>query len=158
MKLTILAFLQNPWFPNGTAKTLVSQHRTDQEFRQDLLKVTGTGWRLQSSFGEDMFRRIWWDYASPHETDHPKKRSVKNQDYVDKVIAERRPDLILTFGEEAERAVRDSVVAIKKKIMCCHHPNARYRPQADLDVFAQDVWDYVLVMERKDEFTAGDKE
>lgn len=153
MKLTILAFLQNPWFPEGTPRNIVTQYQTDQEFHQDILKATMAGQKLHMAFGNDMFRRIWWDNVTPVVTDHPRKKAAKNQEHVDAVISKIKPQLILTFGDEAKEAVTDSVVAIRTKVMHCHHPASRVHYQADLDTFAQYVWDYVLVTERNDEFT-----
>lgn len=151
MKLTILAFLQNPWFSD--VKEDVDRFRTDQEVRRRFLKNTVVGYRLHQAFGEEMWKRIWWESVSPTITDHPRRKSAKQQDHVDAIIATIKPDLILTFGEEAKEAVSDSVMAIRKKLMFCHHPGSRTHYQVDLDTFAQHVWDYVLVTERDDEFT-----
>ena len=157
MKVNIVAFMQNPWFPPGTDKELIYQYKTQQEVHRKLLKETMSGYRLHQAFGE-LFDRIHWDNVAPEAVDHPKKRSPVEIAHVEKVIKTVKPNLILTFGEVAKEAIADSIAAIQIKTMACHHPNARYRFQADLDYFAQQVWDYVLLMERKDEFTAADKE
>lgn len=158
MKLTILAFLPNPWFPEGTSRGIVEQYQTDQEFHRDLLKCTMAGIQLHQAFGEEMWKRIIWENVSPVVTDHPRKKAAKNQGHVDAIISKHKPDLILAFGEQAHQAVSDSVGAIRTKVMVCHHPGSRVHYQADLDTFAQHVWDYVLVTERDDEFTKEDSD
>ena len=137
----------------------IQQYRTDQDFHQQLLRATPTGIRLVQSFGDEMFRRIWWDNCAPTPTDHPRKRSPINQIHVDQVIDTQKPHVVIAFGEMAKESMLNSVALIDKKIkvMFFHHPNARFRTQAELDQFAQEVWDYVLVHDRKDEFTKHDK-
>jgi len=157
MKINIVAFMQNPWFPPGTQREVIDRYKTDQEFHRRLLRETMSGYRLHQAFG-DLFDRIHWDNVAPEAVDHPKKRSPVNVKHVDNVILTVKPNLILTFGEVAREAIADSIAAIRIKTMYCHHPNARYKFQADLDYFGQQVWDYVLLMERKDEFTIADEE
>lgn len=152
MKLSIVAFLQNPWFPPGTDKELIYAYKTKQEVHRKLLKETMTGYRLHQAFGS-LYDEIHWDNVAPEAVDHPKKTSPVDMQHVEGIISVLRPNLILTFGEVARQAIESSIAAIKTKTMACHHPNARYRFQADLDYFAQQVWDYKLLMERKDEFT-----
>lgn len=152
MKIKIVAFLQNAWFPPGTDKDLIYAYKTKQEVHRKLLKETMTGYRLYQAFGS-LYDEIHWDNVAPEAVDHPKKVSPVDMKHVEGIISVIRPDLILTFGEVAKEAIADSIAAIKTKTMACHHPNARYRFQADLDYFAQQVWDYKLLMERNDEFT-----
>lgn len=157
MKLTIVAFLQNPWFPEGTDKELIHAYKTKQEVHREIFKTTMTGWRLHQAFGDKMFDRIHWDNVCPEATDHPRKRSPVEIKHVEGIISVLRPHLILTFGEVAKQAITESIAAIKTKVMHCHHPNARYKYQADLDYFAQQVWDYVLLTEREDEYNIAIK-
>lgn len=156
MKVKIVAFLQNPWFPAGTKPDHISLYRTDQEFHQKLLRQTMTGNRLVMSFGDELFKRIWWDNAAPSAVDHPRKRSPINMIHVESVINTQSPDLIIAFGELAKEAIDLSVEAMRKKVMYCHHPNARFKTQSDLDAFAQEVMDYVSLHDRYDEFTKHD--
>jgi len=157
MKLTIVAFLTRSWLPEGTEKELIYAYKTKQEVHRQILRTTATGYRLVQAFGDKMFNRIHWDNVCPEVTDHPRKRSPVEIKHVESVITVLRPHLILTFGEIANEAIKESVAAIRTKVMACHHPNARYKYQVDLDMFAQRVWDYVLLTEREDEFNAGMK-
>jgi len=150
--------MPNPWFPPGTDEQLIYAYRTKQDVHQDLFKATDAGYRLKQAFGDDMFKQIHWANVAPEAVDHPKKRSPIDMKHVEGILSVVRPNLILTFGEVARQAVTDSIMAMRIKQMNCHHPNARYKFQTDLDYFAQQVWDYVLMMERKDEFTKADKE
>lgn len=157
MKTKILAFLQNPWFPPGTKKEHIDRYTTDQEFHQRLLSRTMSGQRLLNAFGAGMFARIWWDNVSPEAAEEASGKTEIDMRHVEKVIDEQSPDLILCFGKPAQEAVDKAAGAITRKILYCHHPNARYKTQDDLNKFAQEVWDYCLLHDRNDEFTKEDK-
>lgn len=157
MKTKIVAFMQNPWFPAGTPKEKIHAYKTIQTYHQDVLKETMSGNRLIQAFGEEMFRRIWWDNVAPEAADEPKKKTPVDMKHVEAIIAVQKPDLILTFGDVAEKALKASVTTVNIHMMHCHHPNARYKMQSDLDQFAWQVWDFVNLHDRKDEFTKDDK-
>lgn len=157
MKTKIVAFLQNPWFPPGTKKEHIDRYNTDQAFHQRLLRNTMSGQRLMQAFGEHMFKRIWWDNVSPEAADEAKGITPADMAHIERVIDEQGPDLVLCFGKSAKEAIDRSAGSITRKIMYCHHPNARYKTQDELNAFAHEVWDYCLVHDRNDEFTKEDK-
>jgi hypothetical protein len=157
MKVTIMAFMQNPWFPYGTEKGIIDRYRTNQEFHRRLLSESMSGQRLLMAFGREWFERIWWDNVAPEAADEPRKKTPVDMKHVEAMIQIVKPDLILTFGKMAQEALDTSAGAISKKLMYCHHPNARFRTQSELDQFAQEVFDWVNLMERRDEFTRDDE-
>jgi hypothetical protein len=144
--MKILAFLQSPsdaTFPD-TEKHLLDKYRDDQAYHRKMLRQSMTGNRLYQSFGP-LFDEIHWDNVAPiKEVDH---------EHINDMIVKMEPDLILTFGNDARDALADSIGAIRIKVMECHHPNARYRTQSELDDFAAKVREYVLMKEREIEST-----
>jgi hypothetical protein len=137
--MKIVAFLQNPWFPPGTKKEHVDKYTTDQRFHRRLLANTMSGRRLLEAFGEDTFKEIWWDNVSPDPAWTSAGVTSTVMAHVERVLREQDPDLILVFGLQAKQAVSRSVGSIKRKVMACHHPNARFKTQEDLNKFALDV-------------------
>lgn len=142
--MKIVAFLQSPSqtiFPEDTPAHILDKYRDDQEYHRRMLKQSMTGNRLYQAFGP-LYDEIVWDNVAPKdEVDHA---------HIDRVIAESEPELILTFGEVAKEAVSNSIMAIKIKTMACHHPNARFRTQNDLDEFAVQVREHILTHEREE--------
>lgn len=158
MKITIVAFMQNPWFPPGTEPAVKHAYRTLQDFHKKVLRSTMSGQRLLMAFGEEYYERIWWDNIAPEPADHPRGKTKVDMKHVDTLIEIWKPQLVLTFGSVAGEAIDGSLMCLHRKVMKCHHPNAMGRTQAELDNFAQDVRDWVLIHERNDEFTAEDPE
>ncbi|UOF78078.1 protein (G:T/u specific DNA glycosylasE)-glycosylasE [Caudoviricetes sp.] len=158
MKTRIVAFMQNPWFPAGTSREKIHAYKTVQRYHQDVLKETMSGYRLIQAFGEEMFRRIYWDNVAPEPADNARGVTPVDMKHVEAIIAVNDPHLILTFGKVAEDTLKKSVASINRHMMHCHHPNARSMTQSDLDIFAWQVWDWVNLHDRNDEFTAGDKD
>jgi len=148
--MNIVAFLQNPGFKPGTPMTIVDKYKSQQQFHRELLETTMSGARLKVAFGEYWFNRIWWDNANPNIPTYGMERLDPDILHIEKVIADQKPKLVLTFGKQAERGVSSSIAAIALKVMSCHHPNARFRTQSDLDQFAQDVIQYVIVKEQQE--------
>ena len=148
LQMTILAFMQNPWFPPNTAKRHVELYNTDQEFHRRLLAGTMSGRRLRQAFG-DLFGKIHWDNVAPAAAEEASGVTDVDMKHVERVIGEVKPQLILTFGTLAKGALENSIRAYKIKRMDCHHPNARGRTQGDLDQFASDVQSYITSVERK---------
>jgi uracil-DNA glycosylase len=137
--MKILVFLQNPWFPPGTAKQHIDRYTTDQEFHRRLLAGTMTGQRLRQAFGETMFRDIWWDNVAPAAAEVSTGVTEIDEEHVERVIKQVKPDLIISFGKLAEDALDGSIAAEPIPYMCCHHPNARHKTTQDLCEFAVEV-------------------
>jgi hypothetical protein len=133
---TILAFLQSPSesiFPPGTAQRVIDEYRNNQEYHRKMLKASMSGHRLAMAFGS-LFNEIIWDNVAPNGQPDLK--------HVEMSIQKHSPYLILTFGVVAEETLDHSVGALPLKVMCCHHPNARFKTQADLDHFANKVIEF----------------
>lgn len=143
--MKILAFLLSPsdsLFYEGTANWIIEKYRDDLDYHRMRLKESMTGRRLYEAFG-DLFDVIIWDNVNPYPaTDFP------DQKHIGKVIAKHSPDLIITFGETAKKAIYNSTAWLDKPTMNCHHPNARYRTQSDLNTFALEVRNYMLNEQR----------
>lgn len=132
--MKIVAFLLSPSdavFSNQPAHVL-DKYRDDQVYHRKMLRQSMTGNRLYQAFG-DLYEMIWWDNVIPVGGTEPDAK------HVNKVIMEQKPDLILTFGKAAETTIEDSIAAINRMTMSCHHPNARFKTQSDLDLFAMKV-------------------
>lgn len=136
--LKILGFLQNAWFPSETDERHIIMYRDCQEFHRRLLKSTMSGHRLHMAFG-DLYGVIHWDNVGPAAIGNPDGLTKPDMRYVEKIIKQVAPDLILAFGNSARDAVTASIGAINREVMYCHHPNARHHFQAELDAFAQSV-------------------
>lgn len=133
---TILAFMQNAWFPAGTSKEAIDKYKTDQEFHRRLLARTMSGGRLLSAFGPDMYNRIWWDNVSQAHTEEADGVAPIDMEHVERCIMTVKPDVIIGFGRLAEMALDSSLFAMDIDYFICHHPNARHRTAADLSDFA----------------------
>ena len=140
--MNVVAFMQCPWFEPGTPKELVDRYTTDQQFHQRLLENTMSGRRLVQAFGHELFHEIWWDNVAP-ATDHAAGKMPTDMQHVERVIRAQQADLILTFGKQAEDAIKQSLQATRIKTMACHHPNARFKFQEDLDNFAQQTREWI---------------
>jgi hypothetical protein len=136
---TLLAFMQNPWFPPGTSKGIIDRYLTDQAFHRKLLSRTMSGNRLVQAFGSDMFNRIWWDNVAPKHSEESSGMTAIEATHVERVIQQVKPDMILTFGTLAEQAVLNSLAAEDLLYLPCHHPNARGKSMQDLSDFAIQV-------------------
>lgn len=149
--MNIVAFLQNPWFPEGTAERHIIAYRDDQKFHQRLLEGTMSGGRLVKAFGE-LFERIHWDNTNWRPAWKANGREDPDYNHMKDVILRKQPQIVLCFGNQA----RDSVQVIRhlipvglwpKHVMACHHPNARFKTQKDLDNFADKVRGAILQLE-----------
>jgi hypothetical protein len=131
--MKVVAFMESPSkniFPEGTSQVIIDRYRDDQEYHRKMLRQSMSGNRLHQAFG-DLFDQIHWDNVAPAGTVDSK--------HVDKVVKEHDPVVILTFGNIAQDAVDNSIASLTKKVMVCHHPNARHKTQSDLDNFAMEV-------------------
>ena len=141
--MNIVAFMQNPWFDETTDPVIIEMYRTNQEFHRNVLARTMSGQRLLAAFGDVLFHQIWWDNASPDHSHHANGSTCPDVLHIEQVVLEKKPKLILTFGNSAREAVGSAVSAIPIRVMECHHPNARHHTQHDLDVFAQEVREFI---------------
>ncbi len=133
----IVAFLQNPWFPEGTNQRHIDKYTTDQDFHRRVLAMSMTGKKLQNAFG-GMYRRIWWDNASPIPCAESSGCQNPDFEHIRHVIREQRPELILTFGRVAQDAILH-IKSVDQMVLNCWHPNARGKTQQELSDFAESV-------------------
>lgn len=143
----IVAFLQNPWFKPGTDEGHIRLYMDDVDFRRRVLSMSMTGTRLLNAFGSDFYEGIWWDNANPRPTFDPQGALPPDKEHIYQVIERHRPvQLILTFGLHARSGVQEvlesrmgrpeALAWMETHVMHCHHPNARYKNQVDLENFA----------------------
>lgn len=137
----IVAFLQNPWFEEGTLQRLIDAYRADIKLRRKVLAESMTGKRLLSAFGEDWYNSILWDNANPTESCVASGFSLPDFSHIRKVIEQNKPKLILTFGAHARGGICAVQLADMTEIphLICHHPNARHKTMQDLIDFANTV-------------------
>lgn len=146
--MKIVAFLQNPWFKEGTDPAIANRYVTDQVFHRKILARTMSGHRLLTAFGQEDFNSIWWDNVAPLAADYASGITPPDPKHIDRVLSSQAPELILTFGLLAKDAINRSPGSVRKKVMHCHHPNARFHTQSELNDFAQEVRDWVMCQER----------
>ena len=96
-----------------------------------------------SAFGPYWFNKIHWDNVAPKAAVEAAGETDVDPDHVEQIIAEVKPDLIITFGKLAEKAIGNSILADRIDFMCCHHPNARGYTMGDLGEFAIRVNEWV---------------
>lgn len=151
----VVAFLQNCWFRPGTPDAIIRSYLTDQSYRRKVLAKTMTGHRLLTAFGEDAYRRIWWDNASEFVADHPSGRGDGDPAHVISVLQRTKPIAIMCFGRIAAETVERAQDALKViaepdgtleqrclGFMPAHyfpHPNARGLTQFQLSEFARQI-------------------
>ncbi len=146
LPIEIVAFLQNPWFPMDTADRHILLYRDDQDFHRRLLVQTMTGRRLYEAFG-DWFAQIHWDNANWRPVWMPGGKQSFDPFWMSSVIGTQKPKLIITFGREAQMGLDAITWPHGDEIpdfLYCHHPNARFKTQADLAMFALKVKGHVV--------------
>lgn len=151
--MKIVAFLQNPWFPDHVAERHKKLYGTDVNFRRRVLARSMSGRRLITAFGYDLYESIWWDNANPECTSHAAGLNKADWDHIARVVAEQKPKLVLTFGNQARdgftRAQLICPTTYEIETLHCHHPNARHKTQADLNNFADIVRRVILTHDGK---------
>lgn len=101
--MKIIAFLQNPWFKEGTPKFIIDKYGNCQTFHRRVLAMSATGKALMRAFGRDLYGRIVWDNACPHHGST--RRHAEKPDFLHMArrVAEEQADVILLFGAHAQR-------------------------------------------------------
>lgn len=149
--MKIVAFLQNPWFPEGTAERHILMYRDNQKFHRLLLGKTMSGGRLMTAFGE-LYNNIHWDNTNWRPAWKANGREDPDHTYMRDVIIREQPQIVLCFGNQARDAVKvvEHLLPVgirPKQVMSCHHPNARFKTQKNLDDFADKVRGTILQLE-----------
>lgn len=122
--MKIVAFLQNMWVRNpDRVKATMERH---PEYRLKFLAYAlfagcMTGRRLKTAFGE-LCGEIIWEEASPVISGDSKAYFPPDPEHIRKVLAEHRPEIVLTFTRRGEEEIRKLVTC---EVICCPHPAAR---------------------------------
>lgn len=138
--MRILAFMQNPWFREGTPDEWILRYRDDQEFHRRILARSMSGSRLVKAFGKESYDRIHWDNVNWRAASVANGILPPDMDHIAGIIYKIDPQLIICFGRVALNGLTAHDPACP--VWGCHHPNARGKTQHDLNVFAQMVHDF----------------
>jgi hypothetical protein len=144
----IVAFLQNPWFKPGTSDRVIHTYRDDQRYHRKVLSMCMTGRRLMEAFG-DLYEQIHWDNTNWRPAYMANGKTDPDYGWMRTVIANQKPKLILCFGNQAKEAYIElgcCYLECEIPYLTCHHPNARFRTQQDLNHFALTVRHKVLAL------------
>jgi hypothetical protein len=141
-----VAFLQNMWVRDPErAKALIERHGEDYRIRlmhMSLFSGCLTGRRIKAAFGDELLKTIYFEEASREIAGDSKTICAPDPDHIRKVLEQRKPSVVITFGRVAFDAVSQQW---KGALIRCPHPAAR---QADtlskLNLAAFDYVRYVL--------------
>ena len=140
--MKVLAFLQNPWFPEGTKEEHIEKYRTDDKFRRRVLAMSETGKRLLKAFGEETYDEIVWDNVAPAHTSHSRGITPADPDHIQAAITSNNPDLVLVFGIHAAKALKGLWYGETK---ACPHPMKTGMRISTLVDFAMEVKTWVNI-------------
>jgi hypothetical protein len=145
---SIVVFLQNSWFPEGTRASIIKRYADDLAFRRRVLVESATGRRLLSAFGETWFNRIHWDNATPIAGIGSSDISLEaDPDHILRVIHDCRPTVVGTMGTTARVALASLLDARRVRgaerirTYSSPHPNARGVTALQLQEFASAILD-----------------
>lgn len=141
-----VAFLQNPYFPEGTPQETIDAYRYDQEAHRVALLKSMSGKRLKKAFG-DYFDQIHWDNANPAHGEKPSDRLPPDLNHMEAVIRLHSPAIVLCFSRTAEAGMNELVMTMRTDcaFAYCPHPNARGITNKELSDFAQRIINAYLV-------------
>ena len=122
--MKIVAFLQNQWVndPERLRQMIARTPAVRTRFLMYALFQSFTGKRLKQVFGEECME--WeWDEASPKIGGYSSSSFPADPEHIRSVLAEHEPDVVLTFGKTAEKALKK--IAGDIKLISGPHPAAR---------------------------------
>jgi len=147
--MKILAFLQNPAFPEGTSQETVTKYNNDIAYRRTVLRRYMTGQRILLALGEELFETIDFDNVIL-QNGTIRVKTAPDMDHVTGTIEALKPDLILTFGSVARFAIEqvdpESWTGVH---LACRHPNARGMTKGELAQFGMTVKASIKRLEKK---------
>jgi hypothetical protein len=100
----IIAFLQNAWFYPQTSKITIYRYSIDPDYRRKVLALSRTGKNLQKATKE-YYEQIVWHEANWRHGNESKANTKADIDYMKAVILTEQPDIILLFGNEAQKLI-----------------------------------------------------
>lgn len=125
-----VAFLQNMWVKNPErVRWMIAQN--GERYRRRLIEMllfAGclTGRRLRAAFGDELLAGIVWEETTRQIAGDPKTIFPTDLEHICGVLAEEKPDVVLTFGKIAYAAVAPVWTG---GLIAAPHPAAR---QADV--------------------------
>lgn len=148
--MTILAFLQNAWFPPWVSKNHVKLYIENDSFRKKVLARSFTGRKLIRTLGEELYTKIIWDNISHEVGDYPGFCGIPSEDTVLNKIVLHRPKLILAFGRVSTQTLLKlhAEREINIPVMTTKHPNARHFPDSELENFGRKIKMYIQRKEK----------
>lgn len=127
---TILALLQNPYFPPSVSQRHIDMYRDNVKFHRMVLERTATGKALRRAFG-DLYDEIIWDNANPRHGTTRNASFPPDSVYMANRIAYHDARVVLLFGKQAvagwERILsfKDLVdLRIGRVVLTAPHPMA----------------------------------
>lgn len=126
--MSIVAFLQNQWFKNPERiRAIYAKHPAKRAYLNKSFLFMGcmSGRRLKKAFGE-LCDIIVWEEVSTEIGDRSSSVFPHDIKHMNAVIAEHRPEIILAFGQVAQRAMKD-VKFTDGTVIMLPHPAARGR-------------------------------
>jgi len=132
----ILCFMQNMWVkkPKKMYKILKEKPNDWNMWCKTLLFAGCTsGRRLKQAFG-DVVNLMIWDETTKEICDNPRTVPKADLTHISDTIKRIKPDIIITFGKHAEKAVCDMYESgviyyhstpLPKHFFLCTHPAAR---------------------------------
>lgn len=121
----VVAFLQNPWFPEETNPRTIELYKRHMAFRRSVLSLTRTGKWLLRTMTPEIYWAVWWDNANPQHGktyDHEETGSPEHMESVIKLVD---PDIIILFGRQARDTYSQITCHHKSFVMWAPHPMAR---------------------------------
>lgn len=146
--MKIVAFLQNPWFRAGIEPRHVAMYRENQDFHRRVLAMSATGRALIRAFGEELYGAVHWDNACPNHGFVRGATFPPDVEWMARVFAAQRPDVVLLFGKQAQVGWDEMEDAIGMKnwnpphevaVFGAPHPMARGSAQKHIERIAADV-------------------
>ncbi len=124
-----VAFLQNMWVKEPErARELIERHGEEYRIRlmhMSLFSGCLTGRRIKAAFGDELLKTIYFEEASRDIAGDSKTICLPDYDHINRVLEQRQPRVVLTFGRVSFDAVS---LCWSGRIIRIPHPAAR---QAD---------------------------
>ncbi len=136
--MTILAFLQNPYFLPTTPERYIKHFQESDDFRRRcLLRPNGTmtGKRLTRCFGDELCASIIWDEATMRYGNKSSDKFPADVQYMQQRIDKIKPCVILVFGNVAKHGIEQ--VNTNATVYCLPHPAARVGDREFLEEFLE---------------------
>jgi hypothetical protein len=120
--MRIIGCLQNVWFYPHVPE----ERCRDYDFWYKAFCRARSGERLIRNLGRELFSSFEWENASPQIGRESGAKFPADLQHINKWIAVRKPDLIVAFGQVAEKAPCSTDIRDKyQDLICVPHPASR---------------------------------